>query len=401
MKRFITLALLGTCWAAYGNSANAATITTTQRNGSNVATCVVGTMTVTTESPGGLVNMNCRGLAKASTPIPAKTPPPATATAAPAVATLGKQHPFYAFCKGGVPSKDELVRRMRKSLDADRNGMQKLEGCHANPVQFLEAFRQGDPEAGLTHVSQLVVYIDGLVEMTPDRDTVYYSSCVMGKTNGPEDVKPKCQPQKIAAGVKVYGNPKTHRMTLKLDCANPGLVPVAPPSCDLIVFEVRREGEHRSHHPVYGPAEDATCHGYQKVALTADGGIRLLGDRGEFAPGCLDRMPSCSYEGADAAARPRVRTFDGTIDALKPGFYAVRVSHHFSTNVANALGICVEFTDPETGEWTTSFTAIVRTVDYKTRPNGQRVARVAYQENELPAGVRENDPGGLYLWPAR
>ncbi len=308
---------------------------------------------------------------------------------------------FHAFCKGGVPSKEILVTRMEKSYAANHDGSVKLEGCQANLVQFFKAFKEGDPTAtNLVSVADVAAYTSKLKLMTPERDIKYFSSCVKGQSAGPEDVVMNCQPQFIKASVQVYGNPVTGRMTLKLDCANPGLVPVSPPPCDLIVFEVRQTGERRSHHPVYGPGEDVKCHGYVKVALKG-GTIRLLGNGGEIAPGCLDQMPSCSYDGADEYAAPRQRTADGTIDGLTPGFYAISVSRGFSSNPANALGICVEYVDPVNGERSTSFTAIVRDIDYKKMSNGQRVARVAYQDTELPTGVRENDPGGLYLWKAR
>lgn len=300
-------------------------------------------------------------------------------------------HAFHAFCRGGVPSKEELARRMAASIRAQPNGTRDLERCEANPNQYLYAFQQADPEAGLTTIAQLPAYIRSLVPMRPETNVQYYSSCVRGRTLGTDDVIMNCQPQTIAADVPIYGNPVTGRMTLKLTCANPGIVPVAEDPCAYIRFHVGSPDEVRAHVPIYGGGTSDRCFGYRKVGEST---------WNDIIPGCPNSP--CDMRAVDRVAAPRERSFTGTIENLTPGDYELRVERSaFAENDGARLGVCLEnrLGGPR-GRRVSSYTPLVRPEDYRMT-NGHLIATIAYSDADLPSGVRENDPGGIFFYRTR
>ncbi len=167
--------------------------------------------------------------------------------------------------------------------------------------------------------------------------------------------------------------------------------------CDYVLFPIRRQGESIAHIPGYGPLTDSVCHGYVRVEDTGTS-IREISTSKAMAAGCIRYRWECSFEGADAVARPRTRTAEASIPDLTPGQWAIRVSRKNSANPASGLGICIEYIDPVTGEWKTSYVAIATSDDYVKLSSGQQVARVAYKASELPPGTRVQGPGYLYLW---
>lgn len=324
---------------------------------------------------------------------------------APVTTTAATPHlQYHKFCKDGVADNHDLSRRLHDARKADPTGHAKPDRCQANVLQFVAAFQEAAPEEHVTieNVAEFVENGTKMVQLT--EDITFYSSCVKGHSPEADDVVMRCgQPQTLKKGTWVIASIKTGKKLVKLDCGNVGFTLTFRPPCDLVVFESRDAGIKRSHHPIYGPVvRDAVCHGIVKVERDSNGNYNVIDTPRDITPGCIDRTPSCSYEGADRMAAPRRRSFDGTFNGLAPGLWAELVPQAFSGNPDNAFGVCEEFTDPLTGERRTSVTAIARNIDYFETANGQKVAHIFYTKQEMEAaGYKQDDPGGLYSWIGR
>lgn len=143
----------------------------------------------------------------------------------------------HSFCPNGIESPEELAGKLQRSLAADPAGNRKLEGCHAAPIHFLLAFQQGDPEAGLTSVSQLPAYVRKLVPMETSATTEYRTSCLQERPNRVLAVVMQCVTRTRRHDETIWGNPDTEKRVLWGKCANPGfdetmdVVVNAPPPC--------------------------------------------------------------------------------------------------------------------------------------------------------------------------
>ena len=146
----------------------------------------------------------------------------------------------HSFCPNGIGTLAEFEAKVVRSLAIDPTGNRKLEGCHAAPIHFLLAFRQGDkPEARpeLETVGQLPAYIRKLVPMETSRVIEYRSSCLQERPNGVLAVVMGCVTRTLRHNETIYGNPDTGMRVLWDDCANPGfgesmdIVVEAPPPC--------------------------------------------------------------------------------------------------------------------------------------------------------------------------
>jgi hypothetical protein len=195
--------------------------------------------------------------AKANAPAP-----PQKVVTPPLRRAQGRHPPYLAFCPNGAKPL-VLARKVEEAWKADSTGRTKLAGCHANIVQFIEAFNQGDPDAHITGVPSLLKYLrNDLVLTTVPHDVKFYSSCLYGRSSGPEDVFLKCDPQIIPANSPVYANKHTGRPVFKVKCANPGIVPVKPlppppkPPCVTISFNARVGGWVK---PDIGPVKPSVC----------------------------------------------------------------------------------------------------------------------------------------------
>ena len=134
----------------------------------------------------------------------------------------------HSFCPGGMPGgPEELARKMERSLAADPTGNRKVEGCHAAPIHWLVAFQSdgGDPEAGLTSVSQLPAYVRKLVPMNRPQGEEFRTSCLHEAPNGVLGVTMNCLQRAPRQGEVLYGNPDTGRIVLWSSCVNPGFGP--------------------------------------------------------------------------------------------------------------------------------------------------------------------------------
>jgi len=129
-----------------------------------------------------------------------------------------------SFCPGGIPNGAELARKIEASLAIDPNGGRKLEGCHANPIEFLAAFRLADEGEGLTHVNQLPAYARKLVPTEVDRTLEYQSSCIQ-VIRGVRSVVMGCVTRTVNPGEVIFMNPDTQKKVLWSGCANPGFAP--------------------------------------------------------------------------------------------------------------------------------------------------------------------------------
>lgn len=167
--------------------------------------------------------------------------------------------------------------------------------------------------------------------------------------------------------------------------------PPAPDPCAYIRFSVRSPDEVRAHVPVYGGGTSDRCYGYRKVGQS---------DWQDITPGC-PRGP-CNMSGADRMVAPRARTFTGTIEGLTPGEYEIRVERAaFAENDDARLGVCLENRQPGApGGRMSSYTAVLGPTHYRLE-GGRWVARIAYTDADVPEGVTQVEPGGVYFYQTR
>ncbi|HYE23016.1 MAG TPA: hypothetical protein VEA92_01020 [Candidatus Paceibacterota bacterium] len=148
-----------------------------------------------------------------------------------ASAVMAMEPAGQSFCPDGIESGEELARKLDASLAIDPQGSRPLEGCHANPIEFLVAFNAADRQEGLTHVNQLPAYARKLVPVEVDRTLEYQSSCIRVMSGGRRAVEMGCVTRSLRRGEVIYMNPDTQTKVLWSGCANPGFAP----SLELIV----------------------------------------------------------------------------------------------------------------------------------------------------------------------
>jgi hypothetical protein len=147
----------------------------------------------------------------------------------------------HAFCKGGLPGKEELAKRLTESLAKDASGMTPLRGCVASPVQFLEAFRKGDQQRHDLTLATLVRFVHEDLEKTEiDHSIKWTSSCVKDGGHGPDAVIMHCVVETVKPGTLVYKDKVTNTIVIKFDCVNPGLAPAEPIPCAFVRVAVPR-----------------------------------------------------------------------------------------------------------------------------------------------------------------
>ncbi len=294
-------------------------------------------------------------------------------------------HPYHAFCPGGLPSIGELTTRMTESLRLDSTGHRPLRGCVANPIQFLAAFRQGDPESEhLGDFAQMLRFLREDVErFEVDHSIEYYSSCVRGHSREADDVFMQCQPQRIAAGVQVFRDRITGRIVVKLDCVNPGLSPVAPPPCAFVVFRTTADDDVVNVGAMAAtditPQEEAAC------PIGVQGPLQN-GAFTERAYRPLDQVRDEDCDFAAVASALQMRVHSRGCLRVTPGWYSVRVPVRFAHDASLRLVLCKTEHDG-----TTSCGMGVEPPEYHAQRDRKEVAIVWNSEAEARASsVRTN-----------
>lgn len=132
----------------------------------------------------------------------------------------------------GVSTPAELASKMGASLAKNPRGTSiidpercKRDGSCATPMNYLEMFKEADPEAHLTEVAQVPGFLRTLrIEEAPPGE--YWISCL--KPSGKGTYKPVLHglSRSFKKGEKAWVDPKTRRVVLASDCTNPVEKPV-------------------------------------------------------------------------------------------------------------------------------------------------------------------------------
>ncbi len=143
-------------------------------------------------------------------------------------------HPNHAFLKDVIKGKEgqhQLADLLRKALTADPSGHALVtpDQCNtlhrmscANPLDFLIAFQKEDKEGAPTDLAALADWVDTLVLKDPIVGIEYFSACL--SVEGPtmiHRVITDCESREFHSGEKAWADPKTGKIVLAQDCANP------------------------------------------------------------------------------------------------------------------------------------------------------------------------------------
>jgi len=120
----------------------------------------------------------------------------------------------HRFCEQPLTSPEELATKLDRSLAIDPTGNRALEGCRANPLDFLEAWKY--EQTGVTQVSELPGFVRRFEEVEIEPGLVIPSACVRVDGNG---VVIKCEHRQRHPGEEVYGIDGV--AFLLEDCVNP------------------------------------------------------------------------------------------------------------------------------------------------------------------------------------
>lgn len=181
----------------------------------------------------------------------------------------------HSFCQGGMPGgRDELVRRVERSLAIDPTGNRTVEGCHAAPIHWLIAFQsdEGDPKAHLTSVSELPAYLRKLVVMDVPRNIEAKTSCLRDRPNHVLAVEMGCLQRTPRPGEVIYGNPDTGQPVLWGSCINPGFAPpldvvVTGQRCLEVKFDSVQQGVPVRFGYIDSVPLSGRCHAYQLAGV--------------------------------------------------------------------------------------------------------------------------------------
>ncbi|MBP7741073.1 MAG: hypothetical protein KA104_00080 [Candidatus Pacebacteria bacterium] len=237
----------------------------------------------------------------------------------------------HSFCAGGVPSTQELARRIDESLKKDSSGKRSLEGCRANPNQFLSAFQANDKEAGLANVYQLANFVrTQLVLTTTPVGQKYWSACILN--NG--SVLAHCISREPHAGEKVWMNKTTGKIDLQGDCANPVEMPDIPQSDCIQKYVYLKPGDEH-HIGLLGPdmMPPSACLALLKAGET------------EWNNVVLDECPRCSFEGPSKDLGLKQQSFTSrtrviSYTAQQEGWYKLRLPKSMLTS-SNVIVDCI------------------------------------------------------------
>lgn len=105
----------------------------------------------------------------------------------------------HKFCETPL-APAELKVRLERSLAADPSGNRKLEGCRANPLDFLEAWK--NEQDAPKRIADLSGFVARFTVMNVEPGQMYWAACIRQDGNG---VIVRCVQRTLEPGEKVYG----------------------------------------------------------------------------------------------------------------------------------------------------------------------------------------------------
>jgi hypothetical protein len=166
----------------------------------------------------------------------------------------------------------ELMRTyLKEHPGTDGMGLLTPDKCHqakekscATMWAYLQSFKNDDPNAGLTSITQLPDYLDSLVLMEP-KDLAYNMDVVLPQGADVYGASTGALVRHFEPGEKAWGNPKTHRIVMAGNCGNPiegeqeEVAVTAASPCVPMTFRIPQgavgiHGEFASASKIYEPA---------------------------------------------------------------------------------------------------------------------------------------------------
>lgn len=266
----------------------------------------------------------------------------------------------------GYRSPKELAQAMRAVLARDPHGITPVSAkCLPNKYScasvsdYLLGFQKADPDAELTHVSQVPGYLDTLVKDVPPDE--YWMACLK-KGSGLfiwNCLSRKLKPQEFA-----WKNPVTGRTVLAGDCTNPMGEPVKPPDCVIIEYYLKEGDE--VHIGLLGPDRlpESTCTAILKAGET------------EWSNVLLDECPrrGCDFRGPAHDMRLSVQRDIRVSYAGQEGVHRLRLPAFMLTSL-DYVAFCVVKPDR-----TQSRASLIGRQHYW----GKRVAFLGYRDVRMP-----------------
>src|SRR3989344_2870607 len=148
----------------------------------------------------------------------------------------------------GVNSPSELAGKIEASLAKDPKGTTMLDaarckkdGSCARPLDYLMTLQQSDPDARLTDVAQVPVFLRTL-RVTDAPMGEYWISCLKPTGKGAYEPVLHCLSRSFKPGEKAWVNPKSGRIVFASDCTNPIEKPVPPKqACAEVRFFTKKD----------------------------------------------------------------------------------------------------------------------------------------------------------------
>jgi len=249
------------------------------------------------------------------------------------------------FCeRSHTPS--QLEAKVVRSLQSDPTGNKNLEGCNANPLDFVEAWKN---DTDIRKVSELPAFVRGFVVIDLPPGQKVWSACVRNDFNG---VIIRCVERTLAPGEHAYGR---DGVALLLEgCVNPvnlavEEIVVAANPCVKVVFPGRKGGAIRIAY-IDQKALPSTC-----LLLERSGVKESLRGIPQECPDSYDKVINgrkvriaCTWEPVELAASEHLG-FQAEVQNVAGSFYAKGDGSNTLTLPREALNgetaICYELAD--------------------------------------------------------
>ena len=231
----------------------------------------------------------------------------------------------------GVNSPSELAGKIEASLAKDPKGTTMLDaarckkdGSCARPLDYLMTLQQSDPDARLTDVAQVPVFLRTL-RVTDAPTGEYWISCLKPTGKGAYEPVLHCLSRSFKPGEKAWVNPKSGRIVFASDCTNPIEKPVPPKqACAEVRFFTKKDD------PQYG-TDTAVRFAIVGPADVKDDciGVKRAGEE-DFERWWTDECKNvhCEFAAPAAVVGQRVRLIGSYVPA--PGEHVLRVPVSFT-----------------------------------------------------------------------
>lgn len=330
---------------------------------------------------------------------------------APAVAHAGLYKGYWYGLENDPQMNLKLAALIETALKAHPDGKTmlsvakcKADGSCGAPINWLESFREHDPEAAaagrLDNVSMLPAYLRSLERVCGIKgdfamDRIAFTGGVLGKT----DLNGMHRPFNLKGGECAWVDKQTRRVVLAAHCSNPvgfridlkcviDNVPFVNTSERVLTWE-------RTVRPT------DTCFAVRWVTT-----VEKLDDGKDWLPvkpGCIGKV--CTFKEFNTLYGYTTKS-QGQIE-LQGGVGFVQVRHAPDEVPAycvksvrlNPDGTTYKDPDKQFVVLQSSFTNGTHfPMDFREVAAGQWHSRIFYRLKELPKGVRVNEPKGLLLW---